>query len=172
MGIYYILCELFTNIDPIYSSYNSHNSHNSHNCHNGYKCQNGKYPFSWCMWPSDVVISSLTCHLYTEHTSKLCGRFITHLFACPEYPPSSLNSQVKLSHFIAYALHCMKLHTSVTFCHLCHPSSLRRIKMLEAAQRRQVEGAPHTATVFPVSSFLFSFRFLWCEALFTICDWT
>ena len=40
MGIYYILCELFTNIDPIYSSHNSYNSHNSHNCHNG------KYPFS------------------------------------------------------------------------------------------------------------------------------
>jgi hypothetical protein len=46
VGMYYILCELFTNIitiDPIYSS------HNCHNCHNGtygYKCQNGKYPFS------------------------------------------------------------------------------------------------------------------------------
>jgi len=48
IGMYYILCELFTNIitiDPIYSS------HSCHNCHNGiygYKCQNGKYPFSWC----------------------------------------------------------------------------------------------------------------------------
>ena len=40
VGIYCILCELFTNIDPIYSS------HNSHNSHNGYKCQNDKYPFS------------------------------------------------------------------------------------------------------------------------------
>jgi hypothetical protein len=46
VGMSYILCELFTNIitiDPIYSS------HNCHNCHNGtygYKCQNGKYPFS------------------------------------------------------------------------------------------------------------------------------
>ena len=29
VGICYILCELFTNIDPIYSSHNSHNSHNS-----------------------------------------------------------------------------------------------------------------------------------------------
>jgi len=37
VGIYYKLCELFTNIAPIYSS---------HNCHNGYKCQNDKYPFS------------------------------------------------------------------------------------------------------------------------------
>ena len=50
--------------------------------------------------------------------SKLCGRFITHLFACPEYPPSSSNSQVKLPHFIAYALHRTKLHTSVTFAAL------------------------------------------------------
>jgi hypothetical protein len=46
VGMYYILCELFTNlitIDPIYFS------HNCHDCHNGtygYKCQNGKYPFS------------------------------------------------------------------------------------------------------------------------------
>ncbi|KAG1818973.1 uncharacterized protein BJ212DRAFT_1479097 [Suillus subaureus] len=29
---------------------------------------------------------------------------ITYLFTCPEYPPSSSNSQVKLPHFIAYAL--------------------------------------------------------------------
>ncbi|KAF8136218.1 hypothetical protein EV363DRAFT_1143854, partial [Boletus edulis] len=48
-------------------------------------------------------------------TSKLCTHFITHLFACPEYPPSSLNnSTVKL----AYALHRTKLHASVTFAAL------------------------------------------------------
>jgi hypothetical protein len=44
--MYYILCELFTSImtiDPIYSS---HNCHNHHNGIYGYKCQNGKYPFS------------------------------------------------------------------------------------------------------------------------------
>ncbi|KAJ8586399.1 hypothetical protein M405DRAFT_359548, partial [Rhizopogon salebrosus TDB-379] len=29
-----------------------------------------------------------------EKLSCLCARFITHLFACPEYPPSSSNSQV------------------------------------------------------------------------------
>jgi hypothetical protein len=33
-------------------------------------------------------------------------------------PPS--NSQVKLPHFIAYALHHMKLHSSVTFAALVH----------------------------------------------------
>ncbi|KAN0081278.1 hypothetical protein V8E55_008902 [Tylopilus felleus] len=53
-----------------------------------------------------------------EHASKLCARFITHLFACPEYPPSSSNSTVKLPHFIAYALHRTKLHASVTFAAL------------------------------------------------------
>ncbi|KAI9459964.1 hypothetical protein HD554DRAFT_2041724 [Boletus coccyginus] len=53
-----------------------------------------------------------------EQTSKLCARFITHLFACPEYPPSSSNSTVKLPHFIAYALHRTKLHPSVTFAAL------------------------------------------------------
>ncbi|KAG2352808.1 hypothetical protein BDR07DRAFT_1383868 [Suillus spraguei] len=35
-----------------------------------------------------------------------------------EYPPSSSNSQVKLPHFIAYALHRTKFHTSVTFAAL------------------------------------------------------
>ncbi|KAG2135967.1 hypothetical protein DEU56DRAFT_699031, partial [Suillus clintonianus] len=33
-------------------------------------------------------------------------------------PPSSSNSQVKLPHFIAYALHRTKLHSSVTFAAL------------------------------------------------------
>ncbi|KAG2063270.1 hypothetical protein BDR04DRAFT_988616, partial [Suillus decipiens] len=46
------------------------------------------------------------------------ARFITHPFACPEYPPSPSNSQVKLPHFISYALHRMKLRTSVTFAAL------------------------------------------------------
>ncbi|KAG2366999.1 hypothetical protein BDR07DRAFT_1273191, partial [Suillus spraguei] len=54
-----------------------------------------------------------------EWASHLCMRFITHLFTCPEYPPLSSNSQSiplhHLPHFIAYALHCTKLHTLVTF---------------------------------------------------------
>ncbi|KAH7927453.1 hypothetical protein BV22DRAFT_1007019 [Leucogyrophana mollusca] len=53
-----------------------------------------------------------------EQTSKLCARFITHLFACPEYPPTSSGSNVKLPYFIAYALHRTKLHSSVTFAAL------------------------------------------------------
>jgi hypothetical protein len=53
-----------------------------------------------------------------ENTAKLCGRFITHLFACPEYPPTSSGSNTKLPHFIAYALHRTKLHSSVTFASL------------------------------------------------------
>jgi len=50
-----------------------------------------------------------------ELTSRLCARFITHLFACPEYPPSSSGSNVKLPYFIGYALHRTKFHISVTF---------------------------------------------------------
>ncbi|KAI6009840.1 hypothetical protein EDC04DRAFT_3146157 [Pisolithus marmoratus] len=53
-----------------------------------------------------------------EQTSLLCTRFITHLFACPELPPSSSGSKVKLQKFIAYALHRTKLHQSVTFAAL------------------------------------------------------
>ncbi|ESK97315.1 alternative cyclin pcl12 [Moniliophthora roreri MCA 2997] len=50
-----------------------------------------------------------------ENTARLCARFITHLFACPEYPPTTTQSQAKLPYFIAYALHRTKLHSSVTF---------------------------------------------------------
>jgi hypothetical protein len=50
-----------------------------------------------------------------ENTARLCGRFITHLFTCPEYPPTSSGSNTKLPHFITYALHRTKLHSSVTF---------------------------------------------------------
>ncbi|KAG9219383.1 hypothetical protein CCMSSC00406_0001793 [Pleurotus cornucopiae] len=51
-----------------------------------------------------------------ETTSRLCARFITHLFAYPEYPPTSTHSQAKPPYFIAYyALHRTKLHASVTY---------------------------------------------------------
>ena len=50
-----------------------------------------------------------------ENTACLCARFIMHLFACPEYPPTSSGSNTKPPYFIAYALHQMKLHSSVTF---------------------------------------------------------
>jgi Cyclin, N-terminal domain len=52
-----------------------------------------------------------------EYTARLCARFIVHLFGCPEYPPS-IRPQVGLPHFIAYTLHCSKLHSSVTFAAL------------------------------------------------------
>ncbi|KAF9268632.1 cyclin-like protein [Marasmius fiardii PR-910] len=53
-----------------------------------------------------------------EYIARLCARFITHLFACPEYPPSSTSLQSRLPQFIAYALHRTKLHSSVTFAAL------------------------------------------------------
>ncbi|KAI5981972.1 hypothetical protein EDD15DRAFT_2405847, partial [Pisolithus albus] len=49
-----------------------------------------------------------------EHASLLC----TRLFACPELPPSSSGSKVKLQKFIAYALHRTKLHPSAAFAAL------------------------------------------------------
>jgi hypothetical protein len=53
-----------------------------------------------------------------EYLARLCARFITHLFACPEYPPTATHSQAKLPNFIAYAFHRTKLHESVTFAAL------------------------------------------------------
>ncbi|KAH0835729.1 hypothetical protein J3R83DRAFT_9552 [Lanmaoa asiatica] len=46
-----------------------------------------------------------------KQISKLCAKFITHLFACSEYPPLSLL-------FHSYALHRTQLHLSVTFAAL------------------------------------------------------
>ncbi|KIK57986.1 hypothetical protein GYMLUDRAFT_45554 [Collybiopsis luxurians FD-317 M1] len=52
-----------------------------------------------------------------EYMACLCARFITHLFASPEYPPTSSCSKAnpKLAHFIAYAFHRARLHESVAF---------------------------------------------------------
>lgn len=50
-----------------------------------------------------------------EPLSRLCGRYITHLFECPKYPPSS---RVTLPLFIAYALHRTKLDPSVAYAAL------------------------------------------------------
>ncbi|KAL9712029.1 hypothetical protein Ac2012v2_005105 [Leucoagaricus gongylophorus] len=55
-----------------------------------------------------------------EKTACICARFITHLFACPENPPSTGVAPVhsKLPFFIAYALHRTKLHPAVTYAAL------------------------------------------------------
>jgi hypothetical protein len=53
-----------------------------------------------------------------EQLAKIAARFITHLFACPDYPPSSTHAHAKLPYFIAYALHRTKLHQSVMFAAL------------------------------------------------------
>jgi hypothetical protein len=67
-----------------------------------------------------------------ENIARLSARFITHLFACPEYPPQSTQSQAKLRHFIAYALYRTKLHPSVTFAALV---LLQRLKARFPAAR-------------------------------------
>jgi len=53
-----------------------------------------------------------------EPLARLAARFITHLFACPDYPPSSGHAHAKLPYFIGYALHRTKLHPAVTFAAL------------------------------------------------------
>jgi len=57
-----------------------------------------------------------------EPTAKLCARFVSHLFACPDVPPPpappSTTPTPRLDHFIAYALHRTRLHLSVTFAAL------------------------------------------------------
>jgi len=53
-----------------------------------------------------------------ETLARLAARFITHLFACPDYPPSSGHTHAKLPYFIGYALHRTKLHPAVTFAAL------------------------------------------------------
>lgn len=53
-----------------------------------------------------------------EEIARLSARYITHLFACPDLPPASTNSQSRLPYFIAYALHRTKLHESVTIAAL------------------------------------------------------
>ncbi|KAF8221808.1 hypothetical protein L208DRAFT_655024 [Tricholoma matsutake] len=42
------------------------------------------------------------------------NHFFTHLFTCPELPPTATHAHVKLLYFIAYALHHTKLHACVT----------------------------------------------------------
>jgi hypothetical protein len=49
-----------------------------------------------------------------EFITRLCERFITHLFACPECPPTATHSQAKLPDAITYPLHHTRLHTPVT----------------------------------------------------------
>ncbi|KAH6911229.1 hypothetical protein BKA70DRAFT_1370893 [Coprinopsis sp. MPI-PUGE-AT-0042] len=47
------------------------------------------------------------------------ARFITHLFACPEYPLLTTTLvQARLPHFVAYTLHRTKLHPSAIFTSL------------------------------------------------------
>ncbi|CAE6439594.1 unnamed protein product [Rhizoctonia solani] len=62
-----------------------------------------------------------------EDTAKMCARFITHLFSCPDVPPATSQSAVtpSLAQFVAYALHRTRLHASVTFCALYLLSRLK-----------------------------------------------
>ncbi|KAJ7846990.1 hypothetical protein B0H14DRAFT_2357356, partial [Mycena olivaceomarginata] len=53
-----------------------------------------------------------------EYIAQLSARFITHLFACPPFPPQSTHWHVRLLSFIAYALHRTKLHQAVTYAAL------------------------------------------------------
>ena len=82
--------------------------------------------FNYQTRPATATVNSSRSILQYGHksTARLCSQFITHHFACPEYPPTLLGSNTKLPHFIAYALHWTKLHTTVTFAVLVVPLTL------------------------------------------------
>ena len=56
--------------------------------------------------------------LWPRAISRLCAKFVTHLFACPELQPSPSVLTVRLPYFITYALHLMKLHSLVVLVFL------------------------------------------------------
>jgi len=68
-----------------------------------------------------------------EDTAKICARFISALFSCPDTPPpptattttSSSSPSTPLAQFIAYALHRTRLHSCVTFTALFLLSRLK-----------------------------------------------
>ncbi|KAG8734375.1 hypothetical protein FRC10_011755 [Ceratobasidium sp. 414] len=62
-----------------------------------------------------------------EDTAKMCARFITHLFSCPDVPPATSQPAVtpSLAHFVAYTLHHTQLDLSVMFCALYLLSRLK-----------------------------------------------
>ncbi|KAG8907268.1 hypothetical protein FRB99_004962 [Tulasnella sp. 403] len=66
-----------------------------------------------------------------EETARMCARFITALFSCPDVPPPPANGSTPqgpsptLAAFIAYALHRTRLNPSVTFCALFLLSRLK-----------------------------------------------
>ncbi|KAF5389313.1 hypothetical protein D9757_003491 [Collybiopsis confluens] len=60
-----------------------------------------------------------------ENIARLCARFITHLFGCPECPPNHYGWQVELPYYIAYAIYRTKLPTGVIFAAL---ALLQRLK--------------------------------------------
>ncbi|KJA15731.1 hypothetical protein HYPSUDRAFT_112001, partial [Hypholoma sublateritium FD-334 SS-4] len=70
-----------------------------------------------------------------EDLAKMASRFITHLFACPDYPPSPLatHARARLPFFIAYALYRTQQHPAVTFAALV---LLQRLKARFPLARR------------------------------------
>ncbi len=91
------------------------------------------FPFSLPVLPSTGptpgwTILSLTPSTTPDYTAKLCGRFVSHLFACPDVPLPwhlPLPVQPQLDHFIVYALHHTRLHSealwSLRLSSLCLP---------------------------------------------------
>ncbi|KAH6871354.1 hypothetical protein BKA70DRAFT_1131062, partial [Coprinopsis sp. MPI-PUGE-AT-0042] len=55
---------------------------------------------------------------YYGPMAHMFARLITHLFTCPEHLPGTTHAQAKLPHFVAYALHRINSHPSVTFASL------------------------------------------------------
>ena len=61
----------------------------------------------------------------SKQMANLCARFMVHFFSCPKYSLTTSYLQAKLSNFIAYALHRMKLDSLVSFAALVLPQQLK-----------------------------------------------
>src|SRR6267378_8313367 len=100
------------------------------------------FPFSLPVPPSTGptpgwTILSLTPSTTPDYTTKLCGRFVSHLFTCPDVPLPwhlPLPVQPQLDHYIAYALHRMVQlrppfpSRQPSLLPLCHDHNRRRIR--------------------------------------------
>ena len=75
---------------------------------------------------------------------------ITRLFACPDYPPSTNHTHVRLPLLIAYALRRTKLHPAITFTALVllHRLCFRAIAvlLLKTAMSRNLWSPPEGTT--------------------------
>ncbi|KAF8653280.1 hypothetical protein AX16_003982 [Volvariella volvacea WC 439] len=102
-----------------------------------------------------------------EKVARMCHRFITHLFACPELPPNAQQTtnfpmHARLPYFIAYALHRTKLHQSVV------TASLILLQRLKARFPTARGSSGHRLFI---SAFMISSKVI-CDDTYSNKSWT